>query len=97
MVVIGETNSTSSSWSSWGWLCKTSSSSFLKGSSSSLGKSGSDINSGSFGWINEVGSTIGVLQYGWSWSSITPNVYESKKLEKNDAKKSWIKECVLFK
>jgi len=40
---------------------KTSSLSSLKGSSSSLGKPGFVVNSGSFGWIDEVGSVIGVL------------------------------------
>ena len=55
------------------------------GPNSSLSKPGSVVNLGSFGWIYEVDSTIGVLKYGWGWSLVTSNVCESNKLEENGA------------
>jgi len=75
-----------------GWLRRTLSSSSLKGPSSSLGKSDSIVNLGLFGFVDEVGSIVGVLKGGWGWSSVASNVCESNKLVKNGAEISWVKE-----
>ena len=94
MIVIGETSSTYSSSSSWGWLCRTLSLSSLKGPSSLLGKSDFAVSSSLSGWADEVGFTAGVRKYGWGWSSVASNVCESNKLVENGAERSWVKEDV---